>query len=164
MANLIYKLDETSTTWTDTTGDLAMTLNNLASGSGRQGAQLDLGAPGTARSRIYQWWARVRFATTPVVGEPVRIYLKLSDGTRILNDDGTGDIALSAKNKLRNLHFIGSIIVDEAATGVDMVAHGSVEINARYVNPVFWNATADNLVATNNLNDFVLTPTPDQIQ
>ena len=28
----------TTITWTDTTGDLAMTLNNLATGTGRQGA------------------------------------------------------------------------------------------------------------------------------
>ncbi len=164
MANKVYKVDETAVVWNDSTGATTLTLNNLAAGAGRQGDQYDLGAVATARAYRFQWQFRCRFATTPVVGEVVEIYLKLSDGTRIDNDDGTTDAAVSAGDKRRNLTLLGVVVVDEAATGVDMVARGVVEIFSRYVQPVIWNATADNLVATNDLNDFVLTPIPDEIQ
>lgn len=164
MANKVYKVDETAVVWNDTTTATTLGLNNLAAGAGRQGDQLDLGAPGTARAYKFHWWFRCRFATTPVVNEAVEIYLKYSDGTRIANDDGTTDAAVSSIDKLKNLDHLGVCVVDEAATGVDMVAEGIVEIYARYVQPVIWNATADNLVATNDLNDFVLTPVPDELQ
>lgn len=163
MANKVYKVDETEIVWKDT-GTPAITLNNLAAGAGRQGAQKDLGAPGTARAYRFAWCFRCQFATTPVLGETVEIYLKRSDGTRIDNDDGTTDAAVSAADKKNNLLSIGVLRVDEAATGVAMVKRGVVEILERYVQPVIWNATADNLVATNDLNDFTLTPIPDEIQ
>ena len=42
MANKIYKVDETVITWQDSTGDLVITLNNLAATTGmRQGAVKD---------------------------------------------------------------------------------------------------------------------------
>ena len=162
MPSKIYINPEATTTWTDATGDLAMTLNNLASGAGRQGAQKDLGS--AARPFWYEWRAFVEFATTPVIGERVDIFLKTSDGTHPDNDDGTGNIAVSNEAKLRNLQYIGSVLVDEAALTVEMVAAGVVQIAARYVNPVFWNRTADNLVASNNQSGFVLTPLPFEIQ
>lgn len=164
MANLIYKKDETSITWTDTTGDLAMTLNNLAAGAGRQGAQKDLGAGGTARANRFQWLAIVQQETAGVVGEVIRVYLKVGDGTYYTNDDGTGNIAVSAEDKLRNVKFLGNIVVDEAVADVNLVATGVVEIDERYCMPIFWNATADNLQATNDVSKFILTPTPFEIQ
>lgn len=164
MANKVYKVDETAVTWNDSTGATTITLNNLAAGAGRQGDQYDLGAGGTARAYRFMWRFRCRFATAPVVNEMVEVYLKTSDGTRIDNDDGTTDAAVSAGDKRKNLQLLGVCVVDEAATGVDMVCQGVVEIFARYIQPVIWNATADNLVATNDLNDFILTPIPDEIQ
>jgi len=107
-------------------------------------------------------------ATAPVVGESVDIYLKTApDGANYDNDDGDGtDIAVSAEDKLNNLHYLGSIIVDEAAADVPMQASGIVEIAAEKVAPVFWNATADNLdddVSTTDLK-FSLIPAPFEIQ
>ena len=162
MANEVYILPQTGITWGDTGETNAMTLNNLATGAGRQGAQHDFGA--SARANRYEWRAHVEFATTPVVGEEVRIYLKTSDGTHPDNDDGTGDIAVSAEDKLRNIRLLGIIQVDQAATSVEMVASGDITINTRYVMPIFWNGTADNLTATNNTSGFSLTPFPYQIQ
>ncbi len=164
MANKIYKIDETSITWTDTTGDLVMTLNNLAAGAGRQGAVKDLGAGGTARSRHYRWRCIVQQDTAGVVGEIIRVYLKFGDGTYYDNDDGTGDIAVSAEDKLNNLTLIGILRVDEAVADVNISKSGSVLISSRYVMPVIWNETADNLQATNDINKFILTPDPDEIQ
>ena len=83
------------------------------------------------------------------------------------NDDGDGsDIAVSAEDKLKNLWYLGSIIVDEAAADVKMQASGMIEIGAEKVAPVFWNATADNLdddASTTDLK-FSLIPIPFEIQ
>lgn len=146
MANNLIRLNEgTHTEWADSGADLAMTLKGLASGAGRQGATKDFGV--TVRPHRFLWVAFVQFdtATAPVVGEAVDIYLKTSDGTNFDNDDGEGDIVVSAEDKLKNLHFLGSIVVDEAAADVHMQKSGFITIVATEVAPVFWNATADNL-------------------
>lgn len=163
MANKVYQHDETALgPWEDTGTTYTFGLNNLAAGAGRQGDLVDLGT--TARSQWYAWRAWVQFATAPVVGEFVGIFIKTSDGTSPDNDDGTTDAAVSAEDKLRNLTQIGSIIVDEAATSVTMGANGLVWLPQRYIAPVFWNYTADNLVATNDVSGFSLTPVPPEIQ
>ena len=164
MANKIYKVDETSITWTDSSGDLAMTLNNLAAGAGRQGAVKDLGAGGTARTRRYRWRAIVQQDTAGVVDETIEIWLKTGDGTYYDNDDGTGDIAVSAYDKLNNCKLLGMLTVDEAVADVNISKSGYVYIGERYVMPIMWNASADNLQATDNVNKFILTPEPDEIQ
>ena len=58
------------------------------------------------------------------------IYLKTApDGANYDNDDGDGsDIAVSAEDKLKNLLYLGSIIVDQAAADVKMQASGLIEI------------------------------------
>ncbi len=163
MANKVYQHDETAVVWTDTTGDLAMTLNDLpASGNGRQGAVKDFGV--AARADWHAWRAWFKSATTPVVGDIARIYVKTSDGSHPDNDDGTGDIAVSAEDKLLNLFQIGSISVDEAALTVEFVKSGLIWLPHRYFMPIIWNATDDNFEATNNVSGFSLTPVPRELQ
>lgn len=162
MANKVYQIPETALDWNDTSTPRTFTLNNLATLTGRQGDLHDLGT--TARSPWVAWRAWFQSATTPVIGEVVRVYVKTSDGTIPDNNDGTTDAAVSAEDKLRNLTPIGSIKVDEAATGVKFVKSGVIWLPHRHVAPVFWNATADNLVATNDLSGFKLTPIPREIQ
>lgn len=162
MANLIYQLDETATTWLNTGGDLAMNLKNLAAGTGRQGAVKDFGASARASKFIWRFWCK--FATAPVVDEVIGIYKKTGDGTSYDNDDGTGDIAVSAENKLKNLTLLKSVFVDEASTLAVIGASGIITIRERYFIPVVWNDTADNFVNTDSLSGFSLTPVPDQIQ
>lgn len=162
MVTKVYVHEESAITWRNSGGTAVLTLTSVASGAGRQGALRDLGT--AARARVYEWRAFVKFATTPVVGEVVKIYLKTSDGTNPDNDDGDTDAAVSAEDKLRNLHYIGSIVVDEASATPTFVGSKTVEINARYVAPVFWNATADALSATAADHGFNLKPVPDEIQ
>ena len=157
-----YLLEETAVTWLSSTGDELITLTSLATVTGRQGAQHDFGA--AARAPEYAWRAWVKFATTPVVGETVGVYWKSSDGTSPDNDDGTGDIALSAEDKLKNLTYLGAIVVDEAATGVLMVGSGDVYLPHRYGSPVFYNNTVDSLSSTALDHGFSLTPVPIQGQ
>lgn len=147
--------------------DAIFEVDGLASGAGQQSAQHDFGV--AARSALFEWRAFVQFATAPVLGETVDIYLKTAGSSASAtahpdNDDGTGDAAVSAEDKLRNLHFIGSIVVDEAVANIEMVASGIVEIRARAVQVVFWNATADALTTDVNENGFMLTPVPDEVQ
>jgi len=168
MANLIHQNQGTILTWADSGGTHAITLVGLATVSGRQGVEHDFGV--AAVGTRFMWLAQVQFdtATAPVVGETVDIYLKTApDGDNYDNDDGDGtDIAVSNIDKLKNLHYLGSIVVDQAAVDVPMQASGHVNIRAEKVAPVFWNATADTLDADCGTTDlkFSLIPVPLEIQ
>ena len=148
---------ETAVTFRSSTGTVVHTLTSLATVTGRQSAQHDF--TDSARAFIYRWRAWCQFTTTPVVGETVDWYYKsgLTTSTILDNDDGTGDIALSSVDKLKNLHYIGSIVVDEAAD-VEFVASGTIAIYERFINIVCYNATADSLSATALDMGFSLTP------
>ena len=168
MANLILQKQGTLITWADSGASLVITLKGLASGAGRYGADKNFGV-GAVAAR-YMWLAQVQFdsATAPVVGETIDIYLRTApDGDNYDNDDPVGDAAVSAEDKLKNLWFLGSIIVDEAVVDVPMqTSGGPIEIGAEKVAPVFWNASADNLdddVSTTDLK-FILIPVPLEIQ
>lgn len=161
MANLIYQNEETAITWLSSGGTNLFTPTSLASSAGRQGAHYDFGV--AARARRFVWRGWIKPGGTRVVGEIVEWYIKTSDGTHHDNDDGTGDIALSAADKLRNLKLIGICQIDENAA-VEMVASGEIEISSRYVAPVIYNRTANSLSTTAADFGFSLTPVPDEVQ
>ena len=148
---------ETAVTFRSSTGTVVHTLTSLGTGTGRQSAQHDF--TDSARPFMYRWRAWAQLTGTPVVGETIDYYYKsgLTASTILDNDDGTGDIAVSAENKLKNLHYIGSIVVDEAVD-VEFVASGTIAIYERFVNIVAWNATANALSATALDMGFSLTP------
>jgi hypothetical protein len=161
MANKVYQHDEAALTW-DAAGTTELfTPTSLGAAAGRQGVLHDFGTG--ARSRLFAWRAWLVPGATRVVGEVIRVYLKTSDGTTPDNDDGTGDIAVSSVDKLRNVRQIGAIIIDENAA-VAMAASGYVALPARYGAPIFWNATANSLSATAGDFGFSLTPVPDEVQ
>lgn len=157
----VYTREETALTWRASGGDELITLTSLAPGAGRNGAMHDFGT--SARSFRFRWLAFLKLTGTPTVGTTVDVYLKTGDGTHFDNDDGTGDVLLSSVNKLRNLHFLGAIVVDEAAV-VDQVATGVVDIYARQAAPVFFNQSGLSLSATAGDNGFNLVPVPVEVQ
>lgn len=161
MSNNIYQTLETAVTWLSSGGTEAITLTSLGSAAGRQGAHHDFGT--AAAGRRFGWRAWIVPGGTRVVAEFIDIYLKTSDGTRPDNDDGTGDIALSSVDKLRNLQYLGTIYIDENAA-VTMVAHGEVFLPHRYGAPVFYNNTANTLSSTASDYGFSMTPCVDQVQ
>lgn len=161
MANKIYQAAETAITWLSSGGTATFTPTSLGSSAGRQGAHHDLGT--SSRSRRFAWRAWLKPGGTRTVGQTIEVYLKTSDGSHPDNDDGTGDAAVSAADKLRNLRMIGLIQIDENAA-VEMVASGEVEISQRYCAPVFWNATSNALSSTAGDFGFSLTPIPDEVQ
>ncbi len=164
--NLVGGLVETNLWFLPATAtqaeDAAFEIQSLASGAGRQSAQYDLGVARAARRFV--WRACAQFATAPVLNERIDVYLKTSDGNHPDNDDGTTEGAVSAEDKLKGLHHIGSIIVDEAAINIEMVGSGEVIIRARYVQVVWWNTSADALTSDVNENGFILTGAPDEIE
>jgi len=171
MANLIYKNSETTLWFVPAAAaqaeDYAFEMHNIAASAGRQSAPVDLGTDAVAA--WYEWRAFVQFATTPVLGETVDFYLKSMGSSASAtahpdNDDGTGSAALSAEDKLKNLHYLGSIVVDEAAADVEMVASGFVYIPYRGFNVVMFNDTADALTNDVDENGFMLTPVPTEVQ
>jgi len=171
MANLVYQNPE-MTIWFVPTGssqaeDVPFECYNLAAGAGWQSDQYDRGVAATPA--LYEWCAFVQFATTPVVGETVDIYLKEAGTSAAAtahptNDDGITNSAVSADDKLNNLRWIGSIRVDEAAADVEMAARGPVYLTARAFQVVFENSTVDATTNDVNENGFFMTPIPDEIQ
>ena len=162
MTSKAYQIAETAITWKNTGGSELLTLTGVAAAAGHQGALHDFGT--VAYAREYAWCAYVKFATAPVVGETIDIYWKSSDGTHPDNDDGTGDIAVSSVNKLKNLKLLDSIVVDEASVTPEFVASGFMNVTHRHGSPVFWNRTADALSSTATDHGFILTPMPIQGQ
>lgn len=162
--NAVYQKAGTAITWTDSGGDLALTLNALAAGAGRQGAQKDWGVLTAPRPTRYHIRVTVQFNTQPVLGETVDVYWKSGDGTDYDNDDGTGNIALSSTDKLKNLTYLGSVIVDQQTLNIDMGFQTTFEDFNRYGMPVIHNNTADALENTANTGQVVVTPIFDDIQ
>jgi hypothetical protein len=148
-------------TWKASAGTELLTLTSLATLAGRQGGYHDFGT--AARARRFAWRAKIVPGATRVVGEVVRIYFTTGDGTVYDNDDGTGDIAVSSIDKLRNVLQIGAIIIDENAA-VPMGASGEFEMSARWGAPIVWNASANSLSATAGDFLFELTEVPDAVQ
>lgn len=161
MSSKLLEHEETAITWKDSGGTELFTGTSLASGAGRQGAYHDFGTAARARRGVLR--VALKPGGTRVVGERIEVYWATSDGTSPDNDDGTGDIAVSAQDKLRNLWPVGVIQVDENAA-VAMVGSWDLDISARYGAPVLWNATANALSAT--AGDYVIswTPAPDEAQ
>ncbi len=165
MANLVHQNEGTILTWKDSGGTYVMTLDFLASGAGRQGARHDFGVG--ARSPRFAWRLGVEFDSTtpPVVGDRLGIFAKTGSTDFMDNDDDdTGDAAVSAEDKLRNLSQIGSLYVDETAADVKMSKGGFIILPHRYFQPVVWNYTADSLDTTSNSSIFTLSPVPLEVQ
>ena len=171
MANKIYQHSETTIWFVPAAAaqaeDYAFEIQSIAAAAGRQSAHWDRGT--AARPGIFEWRAFVQFADNPVLNETVDFYLKTSGSSASAtahpdNDDGTASAAVSAVDKLNNLHYLGSIVVDEALADFEMVASGTVYITARGINVVMWNASADALTNDVDENGFMMTPVPDESQ
>lgn len=157
----VYQVIETAITYLNSGGSAAFTPTSLASGAGRQSAYYDRGTAAAARKFNLRVWFKP--GGTRVIGEQVDVYILTGDGTHYDNDDGTGDIAVSALDKLRNPTWIGSVDIDENAA-VEMGANWDIEVTGRYIAVVFWNRTANTLSTTAGDYGAELIPIPDESQ
>jgi hypothetical protein len=148
MASKSLQILEDAITWLASGGDHLFTCTSVSAGAGRQGALADLLA--TARAREYTWIAFVKMATTPVVDDVIRVYWKSADASNAHpdNDDGTGDLDVSSEDKLKNLHYLGDIVIDETSTSPEFKGSGIFEAPAQVGGPVFWNAAEDDFSST----------------
>lgn len=165
MPNKIYAHGETAIIFGSEAGDdVAWSTENIADGAGRQSAHHDLGDIATARAVdfMYRFWTQLQ--ATPTVGRTVQLYFKTSDGTHHDNDDGTGDVAVSAEDKLSNLDPGRPVVVDEAAANVEMVSHGLIQLHHRYVATVLWDDSGASITNDAAETKAELTPVPPEIQ
>ena len=164
MANLIYKLIETSLLFADAAQaeDVTLTLSALAAGAGRVSARHDFGVASNAR--LFEWRATFQMGTAGVVGETIDLYLATSDGTNPDGEEGTVDAALGSADSLANMQYIGSVVVDTTSTNTDITSSGFVVINARYTSVVVFNDTADALKTDTAVHGVTLTPVPEEVQ
>jgi len=160
----VYVSPETALLFADSAQveDATLTLSALAAGAGRISAQHDFGA--SARARLFTWRATFQMATAGVVGETIDIYLSTSDGTNPDGEEGVADAALGSTNSLRNMQYIGSVVVDTTSIEVDITASGRCVIDAQYASVVVHNNTADALKTDTGVHGVILTPVPDGIQ
>jgi hypothetical protein len=163
MPNKIYRAVETAITFRDSSGDVVITLQNLAAGAGRVSARYDRGAGSLAQ--LHEVTAVVQFETAAALGEAVEIYLFQSDGTYMDGTLGTADAALGT-DKRKNGMLIGAVIADTVSTATDIIARFvDVPISSRYYSIGVWNASAgDNLENTANASRIIVTPQPPEIQ
>ena len=168
MPNLIYIDPETEIVYGSEVGDdVAWSSESIGDGAGRQSALGDLGAgPRASRHSLRIFCQAVATPTLAAINE---MFLKTAGSETATpsnpdNDDGTGDLAVSSVNKLKNLHFVRSPIVDEAAANIEFVASCIVEILARHVAIVMWNEMGSATTADAAETKAILTPIPDEIQ
>ncbi len=164
-----FQIGLSDITWLDSGGSAVMTLTSLGAGAGRQGARHDFGVITDARAHLFDWVFFMQFATAPVVDEVIDVYWKgyHQAGSHAMNDDGDGDAALSAEDKLKGLKYLGSLIVDEASLTPEFTAFSDGDplwIPHRYGMPVIWNASADAFSSTAAEHGFILTPVVPQAQ
>lgn len=165
-ANLIYIAEGTAKVFKASGGDVVWTPQNVASGSGRISAVLDLGA--SPRPRFYKWEACTKWAATATAGDQARFYIvRASASATAANTDGGqtfGDATITSETvNANNSLYLGAVI----SNGVSQAesSHGVVEIVERYLAVFEFNAAASKAL-TNTAGDhvFTLTPIPDQIQ
>lgn len=164
MPRLIYRAIQTAITFTDTLGDYALTLQNLAADAGRLSAQVDRGV--SDQPIRYKWRAVIQWSATPAIGDRLDIYLGENSG--LIGPDanlGTSDTSMT-DGDASNLERIGTVRSQTAASGTNNIRSGIVTIYDRYFQIGVYNrsTTSASLVNTANASLIILTPVPDEIQ
>lgn len=139
--------------------DYAWSVEGLGNAAGRVSAQIDLGA--VPRPAKYAWTCEVQFQATPTQYKTLELYYALapdSDSTQIDGDIGATDAALGDVDMRKNLHYLGRVVVENAAAGEKNVASGEIEILDRYISLVAYNDSGATVNATDSNFQFKLTP------
>ena len=171
MPTAIYVNKGTTKSILSTGGDATMEFGSVANAAGRAGTRLDLGA--YPRALTWRWFASIQLQATPTVGQSVDLWLVPHDDETTpgrwwgdfsnVTNYNTAGFAFATENDLRNLLFMGSVIVDQAAA-TTFTGGGLVSIPTRYVTPVWWNRSGATANATNSNHSCYLTPLYDESQ
>jgi len=152
----------TPVTWCDNGCTHAMTLQNLATLTGRSGDRHDMGAGSTPAQ--WMWACSFTLTGTNVVGAPLEVYVAWSDGTYTDGALGTTNAALASADKRRDLKLVGTTVVDQTATNTTMTGSGMAWIPTRYFSPAVWNATTLPTQNVANTSSCAFTPVPPEQQ
>lgn len=171
MPNEIRKKYGTKVTFTDSGGDVAFTLQNLAAAAGRRSPSFEFSVDGFAPDGYHiRLVLAGGFETAPVVGEKVKLYgvefgIDATVSSIGSNDDGNADGAVSSTDKLLNLKELLSLQADEAAADIPMAIEDDFEGLARHIAFAVWNFSAgDNLQNTANTSFVEVTPYVYEVQ
>jgi hypothetical protein len=138
--------------------DKAFSMEGVTTGAGRVSEQKDLGA--SPRDFAFDWTCELLCQATPTQYATVDFYIAVApdnDATMIPGDVGNADAALGDLDQLRNLQYIGSVVIEEADTS-KMVGFGSFECTGRYLTIVGVNNSGATLNATDSNFIFNLIP------
>lgn len=139
--------------------DVAFSMEGILTTAGRVSAQKDLGA--SPRDFNFTWYGEVLMQATPTQYTTIDFYAAGApdnDSTMVAGDVGVADAALTSANQLRNLLFIGSVVIEEADTS-KIVGFGTFEWTSRYISIVGHNnATGATINATDSNFIFNLQP------
>lgn len=151
--------------------DVQLALVGVAAGAGRESAKFDFGATRAAR---YSILASLEFATAPVTGEIVNLYLAPSSDATAANGnvqsiDGVDADAPSGHSTLKELTdaclWIGSFICSaDATTTVQNAYCGMFSPPERYGILIVVNDTSDAIHSDDVECNVVFDPIVDEIQ
>ncbi len=164
MANKSFVAVGTSLLFADSaqTPDTQITLSGLGADGARVSARKDLGA--ASHARLFTWRATLAWTPTPVVGETADLYIAQSDGTQEDGQVGTADAAVSDLDKLLNLTYIGSVVIEAVTDDLTHTSSGVFTVSERYFSLVVHNAATDALETSTANHNVVVTPVPDEAQ
>ena len=74
------------------------------------------------------------------------------------------DAALVSNDQLKNLIYVGSVIVDIDTADKDLTAIGIIDISEQYISAVVHNNTSANFKTDTAVHSVVFTPLADEIQ
>lgn len=160
MANEAYIAVGTSQLFNGEVGaDVAISVEGLTNAAGRVSAQKDWGA--APRAYIYDWSCEVQFQATPTQYQTLDLYISEApdgDSTQIDGDSGTTDAALGDVDSLKNMKYIGSVVVENAAASEKNVASGTFISTSRYWSLVVYNGSGATVNATDSNFRFDVQP------
>lgn len=168
MTNPVYVAVGTTITWTDSGGDYAMTLANLATLAGRVGARASLG--GFPRQALYRWYGEFEWASAPSADQAVEVWFAGWDSASPAYPMGqvpatdTGYAAAAAGlSKRKNIIPAGQVIAETAAVG-PFSGGGLIWLPYTHASPLVYNGGGQALKNTSGANFIRLTPVAPDIQ
>jgi len=148
-----------------TGGTFLFTPTSVGAQAGRSSAEWDKGTG--AQPGEFEWRAKCGLGITPAaptLAETIDIYLATSDGTIVDGNVTPGDAAFTDFDALKNLHYIGSLLVDSTSAHI-IQSSGTFPHVARFATLVWWNNTLNtSLSATSTEFEFIATPIPAQAE
>jgi hypothetical protein len=163
----IFAFAASGVTVTGATSTGLWTPTGIAAGAGRISAVLDRGAG--AHPMRYGWRMRTKWAASGTAGDPLRLYLVLSDASAdpTQTDGGFtfGDAGLASEVALyQSALYLGAVLAGGTSAAAES-ASGCCQIYSRYVAVAAWNAAAAKaLSSTAGDHIFTLTELPDEVE